>query len=77
MYVLSCWLAVLHLIFIKHSKRKRIFAERYAMTNILKAETLAAIQERAMAFVSLCSAAGRKSVDVYVFNPFCTQLDIC
>ncbi|KAJ5219303.1 uncharacterized protein N7498_001402 [Penicillium cinerascens] len=50
----------------EHSKRKRIFAERYAMTNVMKAKPLAAIHERAMAFVNQCAEAGKKSVDVYV-----------
>ncbi|KAJ5934200.1 hypothetical protein N7466_003747 [Penicillium verhagenii] len=50
----------------KISKRKRIFADRYAMTNIMKSGPLAAINERAMAFVSHCTEAGKKSVDVYV-----------
>ncbi|KAJ5679171.1 Cytochrome P450 [Penicillium macrosclerotiorum] len=35
-----------------HSKRKRLFAERYAMTNIMKPKPLAAIHERAIAFVT-------------------------
>ena len=51
---------------LQHSKRKRIFAERYAMTNIMKEKPIAAITERAMVFVSSCAAAGRQSVDVYV-----------
>ncbi|KAJ6005329.1 hypothetical protein N7451_003273 [Penicillium sp. IBT 35674x] len=50
----------------EHSKRKRIFADRYAMTNIMKAGPLTSIQERAMTFVSHCTEAGKKSVDVYV-----------
>ncbi|KAJ5746641.1 Cytochrome P450 [Penicillium odoratum] len=50
----------------EHSKRKRIYADRYAMTNIMKAGPLAAIHERAMAFVSHCTDAGNKSVDVYI-----------
>ncbi|CAG8126418.1 unnamed protein product [Penicillium salamii] len=48
------------------NKRKRIFAERYAMTNIMKEKPMAAIAERASAFVSKCAEAGRQSVDVYV-----------
>ena len=50
----------------QHSKKKRLFAERYAMTNVMKAEPLEAINERAKIFVSKCAEAGRKSVDVYV-----------
>ncbi|KAJ6129907.1 hypothetical protein N7512_002687 [Penicillium capsulatum] len=50
----------------EHSKRKRIFAERYAMTNVMKPQPMAAIHERAMSFVRQCAEAGPKSVDVYV-----------
>lgn len=39
------------------------------MTNVMKAKPLAAIRERAMTFVNLCSEAGSKSVDVYVPHP--------
>ncbi|KUM64030.1 hypothetical protein ACN42_g3076 [Penicillium freii] len=49
----------------EHSKRKRIFADRYAMTNIMKEKPMAVIHERAMTFVSKCVEAGQKSVDVY------------
>ncbi|KAJ5183417.1 hypothetical protein N7492_001033 [Penicillium capsulatum] len=49
----------------EHSKRKRIFAERYAMTNVMKPQPMAAIHERAMSFVRQCAEAGPKSVDVY------------
>ncbi|KAJ5678396.1 uncharacterized protein N7477_004029 [Penicillium maclennaniae] len=58
----------------EHSKRKRIFAERYAMTNVMKAKPLAAITERARAFVSQCTEVGNKSVDVYVLL-HCYALD--
>ncbi|CAG7925033.1 unnamed protein product [Penicillium olsonii] len=49
----------------KINKRKRLFAERYAMTNIMKEKPIAAIAERASMFVSKCAEAGRQSVDVY------------
>ncbi|KAJ5121867.1 hypothetical protein N7526_008804, partial [Penicillium atrosanguineum] len=58
----------------EHSKRKRLFAERYAMTNVMKAKPLAAINERALTFVSQCTEAGKKSVDVYVLL-HCYALD--
>lgn len=64
----------------QHSKRKRIFAERYAMTNIMKEKPIAAITERASVFVSKCAAAGRQSVDVYVGQILKTtpaQLKLC
>ncbi|KAG0153318.1 Cytochrome P450 [Penicillium digitatum] len=49
----------------EHSKRKRIFADRYAMTNIMKEKPMAVIHDRATTFVSKCVEAGQKSVDVY------------
>jgi hypothetical protein len=49
----------------QHSQRKRELADRYAMTNILREEHVAAIKDRAKAFVSRC-VASTKSVDVYV-----------
>lgn len=36
------------------------------MTNIMREKPLAAIHERAMAFVSRCVEAGTRSVDIYV-----------
>lgn len=39
------------------------------MTNVMRAEPLEAINERAKTFVSKCAEAGRKSVDVYVRFP--------
>ncbi|KAJ5719114.1 hypothetical protein N7493_007569 [Penicillium malachiteum] len=50
----------------EHSKRKRIFAERYAMTNVMKEGPLTGINERAQAFVSRIAEAGKRSIDVYV-----------
>lgn len=50
----------------QHSKRKRIFADRYTMSSIMKEKSLETIRERAMAFVRQCAAAGQSSVDVYV-----------
>ena len=51
----------------QHSVRKRILADRYAMTNVMREQPLAAIRERAGAFVSKCSASLGSSVDVYVW----------
>lgn len=50
---------------VQHSQRKRELADRYAMTNILREEHVAAITDRAKAFASRC-AASFESVDVYV-----------
>ncbi|KAJ5807784.1 hypothetical protein N7474_009053 [Penicillium riverlandense] len=58
----------------EHSKRKRLLAERYAMTNIMKEKPLAEINECAMSFVSRCTEAGQKSIDVYALL-HCYALD--
>lgn len=42
------------------------------MTNVMKAKPLAAIHERATAFVARCAEAGKNSVDIYV-----SLLDVC
>ncbi|KAL4915467.1 cytochrome P450 [Aspergillus aurantiobrunneus] len=56
-----------------HSQRKRELADRYAMTNILREEHVAAIKDRTRAFVSRCIASFN-SVDVYVWL-HCYALD--
>lgn len=57
---------------LQHSKRKRMFAERYAMTNVMKAQPMAAIHDRAMSFINHCAKANKDSVDVYVCLPWNT-----
>lgn len=50
----------------QHSQRKRILADRYAMTNVLREKPMGAIRDRAKAFLSRVAAA-TASVDVYVW----------
>lgn len=49
----------------KHTQRKRLLADRYAMTNIMREKLMGAIRERARAFLAKCAAA-TYSVDIYV-----------
>ncbi|XWX01027.1 hypothetical protein V2A60_009052 [Cordyceps javanica] len=49
-----------------HAKRKRILADRYANTNILRSASMDGIQERSAKFVRRCaSAAGATDVFMY------------
>lgn len=59
----------------QHRKRKRVLADRYAMTNIMRKKPLAAIRERAQTFVSECTSAAGASVDVYVWDNIYTYSD--
>ncbi|KAI0382942.1 cytochrome P450 3A13 [Hypomontagnella monticulosa] len=49
-----------------HAKRKRILADRYANTNILKSGSLDGIRERARRFIERCSRSIGGSVDIFV-----------
>ena len=49
-----------------HSNRKKLYADVYANSNILRPETLASIQERAQSFVRQCTQSSGSGVDVYV-----------
>lgn len=49
-----------------HAKRKRILADRYANTNVVRQPSLQGISERAANFVKLCCDAGNKGLDLYV-----------
>ncbi|OTA93092.1 hypothetical protein M434DRAFT_73723 [Hypoxylon sp. CO27-5] len=49
-----------------HAKRKRVLADRYANTNILKSGSLEGIRERSKRFIERCSKSIGGSVDVFV-----------
>ncbi|GAB0136704.1 hypothetical protein EsDP_00004997 [Epichloe bromicola] len=49
-----------------HAKRKRILADRYANTNIMRGASLQGIQERSSAFLHRCTDAGSSATDVFV-----------
>lgn len=50
---------------LKHAKRKRILADRYANSNILKSASMEGIQERSAKFVRRC-ASSSGAADVFV-----------
>ncbi|KAI8677727.1 hypothetical protein NCS55_00490200 [Fusarium keratoplasticum] len=50
-----------------HSKRRRIIADRYANSNVIRDSALHGIQERSQNFIKRCSEAPRQELDVYLF----------
>ncbi|KIW02724.1 uncharacterized protein PV09_06158 [Verruconis gallopava] len=57
-----------------HAERKKLFADRYAMTNVMRPEIIDGIQKRAMAVVEKCRESVGKCLDVYV-TLHCYALD--
>ncbi|KAF4123266.1 Cytochrome P450 [Geosmithia morbida] len=49
-----------------HTKRKRLLADRYANTNIMRGPAIAGIQERSSIFLHRCTSAGTRAHDVFV-----------
>ncbi|EEU37816.1 uncharacterized protein NECHADRAFT_54753 [Fusarium vanettenii 77-13-4] len=52
----------------QHSKRRRIIADRYANSNVIRDSALHGIQERSQNFIKRCSEAPRQELDVYNAN---------
>lgn len=50
----------------QHAKRKRLLADRYANSNVMKSMVLSGIEQRAEEFVKQCTDTGMNAVDVYV-----------
>ncbi|KAL1860743.1 hypothetical protein VTK73DRAFT_7188 [Phialemonium thermophilum] len=50
-----------------HSKRRRILADRYANTNVVKESSLAGIRERCRNFVERAAQLPNQEMDIYVF----------
>ncbi|KAJ9307993.1 hypothetical protein DTO217A2_2487 [Paecilomyces variotii] len=57
-----------------HSQRKRCFADRYSLTNIMRKDSIASIQKNAIEFIRKCMETSGTSVDVYVLL-HCYALD--
>ncbi|KXH28572.1 cytochrome P450 [Colletotrichum nymphaeae SA-01] len=49
-----------------HAKRKRIIADRYANSNVLRPVPLGGIQERSQKFINLCEKSVGKSHDIFM-----------
>ncbi|KAI3337102.1 cytochrome P450 3A13 [Xylariaceae sp. AK1471] len=49
-----------------HAKRKRVLADRYANSNIMKSQSLDGIAERSRRFVERCSRSVGRSIDLFV-----------
>jgi hypothetical protein len=50
----------------QHAKRRRILADRYANTNVMRQGPLGGIEERSRRFVQLCQNSIGGSLDLYV-----------
>ncbi|TKW49746.1 putative sterigmatocystin biosynthesismonooxygenase, partial [Colletotrichum tanaceti] len=50
----------------QHAKRKRIIADRYANSNVLRQAPLSGIQERSQKFINRCAASVGKSHDIFM-----------
>lgn len=55
--------------FEQHAKRKRIIADRYANSNVVKPAAVSGIESRALEFTRQCEEASGSSVDIYVRSP--------
>ena len=50
----------------QHARRRRVLADRYANSNVVRQPSLAGIAERASNFVKLCTDSRGGSLDLYV-----------
>lgn len=50
----------------KHSKRRRIIADRYANSNVMRDASLHGLQERSQNFIKVCTQLPNQEMDVYV-----------
>ncbi|KAK8048381.1 Cytochrome P450 [Apiospora phragmitis] len=60
-----------------HAKRKRVLADRYANTNVLRSASMDGIKERSKRFVDRCSKSIGGSIDLFVrshFSPFLARI---
>ncbi|KAF2220149.1 putative cytochrome P450 [Elsinoe ampelina] len=58
----------------EHAQRKKLFAERYAMTNVARPEVMVGISTRAMKVVEKCKASAGSHLDAY-FILHCYAID--
>ncbi|KAH7140318.1 cytochrome P450 [Dactylonectria estremocensis] len=50
-----------------HSKRRRIIADRYANSNVMRDASLHGLQERSQNFIKVCTQLPNQEMDVYVY----------
>lgn len=50
----------------QHAKRKRILADRYANSNVMKSASVTGVQERSSKFVQRCTSAPGGVSDIFV-----------
>ncbi|KAH8194431.1 hypothetical protein TruAng_011399 [Truncatella angustata] len=51
-----------------HAKRKRVLADRYANTNIMRSVSMDGIKERSGRFIDHCTASVGGSLDIFICN---------
>lgn len=51
---------------LQHAKRKRILADRYANSNVMKSASVAGVQERSSKFVRRCVSSPGGVADIFV-----------
>ncbi len=51
---------------VQHARRRRILADRYANSNVMRQPALSGLEERAATFAQLCAASVGQSLDLYV-----------
>lgn len=54
----------------QHAKRRRIIADRYANSNVMRPASMSGIQERAAKFISRCEKSAGRSLDIFVRAPY-------
>lgn len=50
----------------QHAKRRRVIADRYANSNVMRPDSMSGIRERAARFVARCEASVGQSLDIFV-----------
>lgn len=50
----------------QHAKRRRVIADRYANSNVMRSDSMSGIQQRAARFVARCEASIGQSLDIFV-----------
>jgi len=49
-----------------HSQRKKLFAEKYAMTNVINSQIVEGFQQRTASVMKKCEASLGTALDIYV-----------
>ncbi len=50
----------------QHAKRRRVIADRYANSNVMRSDSMSGIQQRAARFIARCEESIGQSLDIFV-----------